>query len=436
MNSFTKKSHKKNSGIDHKKSNLKLFMRQLSLFLLSCVILTSFHYNKNILLNLSNIAFAKENNNESGYIVIRNHTVIPLTVKTTQKTTQKTIVNPRVLAEIAPSRSQKITVPQGSHNFEVYRMDGSRYSIGTLKVRSKNITKWDIFPIEATLEIENKTLQKVSIFVDNQMLSEIGIGASTRIDGIRPGSRWLKAVDAKGNLISNQIAELPIRSTYYWMVRPNENSAGKIPTLNIRNFSGETVKIFVNKTYRITLYPGDTAALGGIKAGITNLEAKTLNGITLVKERIQIEQSSSPTWEIAGSTGKKAVLEVSNKTTEIIRVCVDGSFCIRLLPNSTKQYDAIKPGRHTFQAYEISSEKLIDALEAELSTISVYSWEIEPVLQKNIKYIPETTKELFKENHKDNDSGNNNSTKTDNSSNSSNTTVSPSTEIDFEKSSN
>jgi len=302
-----------------------------------------------------------------GTVTVVNRTVIPLQITDRQDL---------VLTQVAPTRSVVIPAPLGRNTFRAQRLDGSLYLEATVVVNTRSSVVWDILPTEAVLEVHNQTTKDVLIEVDGQPLVEVMAGKTLRIDGIRPGSRHLTASN-EGIPMAGTVAELVKHDTYVWSLgQPGHQDVG-IPVLRVRNFSGQPVRIVINGQRRIDLSPADSAALVGIKPGEVKVEAQALrSGATVARETLTLIAGQTFVWEVAGPEGKRATVEVKNQTGKALKVCVDGTFCLRIKPRSSARYDALAPGLHTFQAYDLATDRLLEALEADLTSRAPYEWTV------------------------------------------------------------
>lgn len=303
-----------------------------------------------------------------GTVTVVNRTVIPLQISDTKD---------HPLAMVGPARSTVIPAPPGRYTLRASRLDGSLYLEATLIVNTKKTVTWDILPTESVLEIRNRTTQDVMIELDGQPLVEVAAGGTQRVDGIRPGSRQLTAIH-NGLPVAKVVAEFVKQDTYLWSLGQTGNPEAGIPVLRVRNFSGQKVRILVNGQRRIDIGPADSAALVGINPGEIKVEALSVrDGSSIASAMVPLAAGQTVVWEVAGKEGKRAAVEVRNQTDKVLKVCVDGSFCLRIKPKSSTQYDSLAPGRHTFQAYDLATDRLVDALEADLLPIAPYEWTVE-----------------------------------------------------------
>jgi hypothetical protein len=302
-----------------------------------------------------------------GSVTVVNHTVIPL---------QITDAAEKPIVQVGSARSQVIPSPPGRRTFRALRLDGSLYLEATVVVKPKGTVVWEIVPIEAVLDIRNNTTRDVTIEVDGQPLADLKAGASMRMDGIRPGARQLTARSGETR-VATTVAQLTRRDTYVWNLGQPGNADAGIPVLRVRNFSGQAVKIFVNGRSRITLYPAESSALVGIAPGPVQVEARALKtGAAVAKSSLNLARGQTFVWEVAGPEGSRATLEVRNRMRHPLKVCVDGAFCLQVRPESAIQYDDLAPGRHTFQAYALETDRLVEAIDADLVAGNPYQWDV------------------------------------------------------------
>lgn len=303
----------------------------------------------------------------AGEVLVSNRTVLPLRIVDAAGVDH---------GVVGAGLSMVVVMPAGTHTLNASRLDGGPYASRALTVPEQGGPTWQILPVEGILQVINQSSKAVEIRVDGQTLVELAPSGTARLDGIRAGQRALEAWSGD-LLVASKLAEIGENSVFVWRLEQTAATGSGVTLLRVANFAGQPVDLYLQGDRRARVFPGDSVAMVGIPTGKVKLEARTTSGQPLAETQFETRGGEALKWTVTGPDGGRAVLEVVNETSNDLRVCVDGAWCLRVNAGKSVQYDAVRPGLHSLQAYGFKDGRLIEGADLELGVGIPYRWIIE-----------------------------------------------------------
>lgn len=277
------------------------------------------------------------------------------------------------LANLEAGATATVAMPDGDRALRAITPDGSVYSAVVIRVGAKGSPRWEILNNQATLEVRNRSGAAVTIVVDDQPLGECPSLATLRLESLRPGLRELRAI-SEGETVATVAAQLTPGDVYVWRLDPLGITGAGVSLLRVSNFSGGPVDVFVAGLKRVRVQPGDSAAMVGIPEGDVTVEARRPDGARVDSAVLAFGPETLHRWMVTGADGGRAVVEVVNDGPRAIKVCVDGSYCLRVGAYARIQYDEVTPGPHSFQAYDLLAGTLLQTGDLEATVGTPFRW--------------------------------------------------------------
>lgn len=194
-----------------------------------------------------------------------------------------------------------------------------------------------------------------------------------------------EAIDLEGWLSDTLISKVRISChpdvEVNWHIGEPISQGLGIPPICVKNYSDETILIYVDHQMRDKILPGESISISHNVEGVFCIEAKKENGFVISTIQRFLSPSVEQNWIVTGGVKAGAIVFVNNKTGMRLRVVLDSDIEKIIEPNSSQSFVGVPSGFHVLTAfgipYEKSDEKIIDKMEAFLEVFQSYDWDIE-----------------------------------------------------------
>ena len=229
----------------------------------------------------------------------------------------------------------------------------------------------DALPETATLEVSNRSDERVQIVVRGASEGSVGPGERRRFRWLAPGTA---DVTALGPLSVNEStsASLSAGGTTLWEFGQARPSSPELADLSVENTLKRALSISVNELPQGVILPGDTRTLRDFPAAEVSLSAMVQATGLKIERNLRLTPERTVLWRIEAPTNTASVI---NDSIESIRLYLDGHDLGQVLPGDTLTLPEVTAGEHYFTAEGVASS-LTRRHDFTLQAEAPYTWQV------------------------------------------------------------
>lgn len=275
----------------------------------------------------------------------------------------------------ADATYSKITL--GSH---ALRGDGTKTTLrvdGIVDVKPSVIGVFTVIRPDASLELTNKTAFLLDVFVENHGRLRLSPGDSKVVRNIILKQVGVKTIDAMGRLVDeSRVTVTPGQTTQHIVSTP----AG---CLSVISELESTILIYDGSRRLGEVSAGGGSEFAGLPIGLTELKALDPDHKTVADIRLDIKSDSKNLWIIEKNNlrhgrAEMGSIAVFNKTSETVRLFVDGHDRGQINAQGKRNIPDLIPGKHVVATLGLRSNQVVQG-EVVIAENSRVEWFAEPM---------------------------------------------------------
>jgi len=209
-----------------------------------------------------------------------------------------------------------------------------------LELSTASPTQWRLGTSGATLRVDNRTGETVTVSLDGHAPQTIPAGGIADIADLPVGAVAPTAVGADSG--SRYAAELQLGASqrYTWTIFPVQ------PTLRVVNHTKRPLIAYVAGRRRGTVAAGATILLRTLPAKAFSAELIDEQGTTYYQETVDPLRDPASSWLVTATTGSVTVV---NDRPELVDVYLDGRPLAAIEPGSTRTFGGAPVGERLIE---------------------------------------------------------------------------------------
>jgi len=236
-------------------------------------------------------------------------------------------------------------------------------------------------PVGATLEVENRTTEDLSLTVRGRTEAIVHSGTRVRVRHLLPGKVAVSARATQGGAGAFSAAttvDLMIGQTQVWSVVPDQAGGAPLPevpglaALKVTNPTRKDVSVLVNGVRVGRVFAGAERVFDDLPSGVTHLSARPDDGTAPTDLELLLVANEEIPWRFE-QVG--AELQVMNGTNEAIELTIDGEARGRIAAGET--WTSLEaPGLRVLQARSEPSRRPYESV-LDLTKAAPSVWKVE-----------------------------------------------------------
>lgn len=236
-------------------------------------------------------------------------------------------------------------------------------------------------PVGATLEVENRTGEDLSLTVRGRTEAIVHTGTRIRVRNLLPGTVEVSARSTQGGagaFKTQSTIDLVTGKTQVWSIVPDQAGGAPLPevpglgALRVTNPTRKDVSVLVNGVRVGRVFAGAERVFDDLPSGVTHLSARPDDGTAPTDLELMLVANEEIPWRFE-QVG--AELQVMNGTNEAIELTIDGEARGRIAAGET--WTSLEaPGLRVLQARSEPSRRPYEAV-LDLTKTASSLWKVE-----------------------------------------------------------